>query len=143
VLTVQCQTVPPEALCPCCARGKPRGRISGSVVQFAADLLWHALYARRTGDNKFACVGAANPELSPKKRPVRKALSNAFGSGRNTGQSVLGRGRWCGGECKFGYLGFDMSWTGYWMLKWREAGLPVATRYLRAALVGSPHPLVT
>ncbi len=23
-----------------------------------------------------------------------------------------------------GYLGFDMSWTGYWLLKWHEAGLP-------------------
>jgi hypothetical protein len=29
-----------------------------------------------------------------------------------------------GGSTVHGFLGFDMSWTGYWMLRWRAAGLP-------------------
>ena len=29
-----------------------------------------------------------------------------------------------GSSVKTGYLGFDMSWTAYWLLKWRAAGLP-------------------
>src|ERR1035441_5739379 len=29
-----------------------------------------------------------------------------------------------GSSGKTGYLGFDMSWTAYWLLKWRAAGLP-------------------
>ena len=30
----------------------------------------------------------------------------------------------CGKGTKAGYLGYDMSWTAYWLLKWRSSGLP-------------------
>jgi len=37
---------------------------------------------------------------------------------------VWAAGDGAGNSVKTGYLGFDMSWTAYWLLKWREAGLP-------------------
>jgi len=46
------------------------------------------------------------------------------------GQVVWAAGDGAGESVKTGYLGFDMSWTGYWMLKWRAAGLPLADEIL-------------
>jgi hypothetical protein len=40
------------------------------------------------------------------------------------GSVVWAAGDGSGNSIKTGYLGFDMSWTGYWLLKWRAAGLP-------------------
>ena len=37
---------------------------------------------------------------------------------------VWAAGDGSGSSVKTGYLGFDMSWTAYWLLKWRAAGLP-------------------
>jgi hypothetical protein len=37
---------------------------------------------------------------------------------------VWGAGDGNGGSTISGFLGYDMSWTGYWLLCWHEAGLP-------------------
>jgi hypothetical protein len=40
------------------------------------------------------------------------------------GSVAWAAGDGAGNSVKTGYLGFDMSWTAYWLLKWRAAGLP-------------------
>ena len=40
------------------------------------------------------------------------------------GSVVWAAGDGAGNSVKTGYLGFDMSWTAYWLLKWHAAGLP-------------------
>jgi hypothetical protein len=41
-----------------------------------------------------------------------------------------GAGDGAGASVSTGYLGFDMSWTGYWLLKWMQAKLPESDRIL-------------
>ena len=43
---------------------------------------------------------------------------------------VWGAGDGSGGSTIQGYLGYDMSWTAYWLLRWREAQLPGHERVL-------------
>ena len=48
-----------------------------------------------------------------------------------TGRTVeWAAGDGAGNSVKNGYLGFDMSWTAYWLLKWRAAGLPLGDAIL-------------
>ena len=38
--------------------------------------------------------------------------------------AIWAAGDGSGGSTKDGFLGYDMCWTGYWLLKWRAAQLP-------------------
>ena len=49
---------------------------------------------------------------------------------RTDGAPVWAAGDGSGSSVKTGYLGFDMSWTAYWLLKWRAAGLPLSDAIL-------------
>ena len=60
-------------------------------------------------DGAFKCIAVPQGGSSPV----------AWAAGDGSGESVVN-----------GFLGFDMSWTGYWLLKWREAGLPGAAGIL-------------
>jgi hypothetical protein len=81
-----------------------------------------ALYARRresrellelaTGTVRLA-LAAPGPDGAFKCIAVPTDGGPMWAAGDGSGSSV-----------KTGYLGFDMSWTAYWLLKWRAAGLP-------------------
>ena len=75
---------------------------NSSLMRLAQQTLQFALKAPGVG-GAFKCIGVKGDTPSD----VRWA------AGDGSGASVAG-----------GYLGFDMSWTAYWMMKWREAGLP-------------------
>jgi len=87
-----------------------------------------ALYARRTG----------KPELMNLAGQTLRMALQAPGAGgafqciavpRGDGGAVnWAAGDGSGASTEHGFLGFDMSWTGYWMLRWRAAGLPGAER---------------
>jgi hypothetical protein len=81
-----------------------------------------ALYARRTQNQELMDLAAQTIQLALhaagrdgafKCIAVPDGANIAWAAGDGAGSSV-----------KNGYLGFDMSWTGYWLLRWREAGLP-------------------
>ncbi len=83
-----------------------------------------ALYARRTQNEDLLQLAKQTLQLALKAPGPEGAfkciavLADAprvvrWAAGDGSGESVVD-----------GYLGFDMSWTAYWMLKWREAGLP-------------------
>jgi hypothetical protein len=81
-----------------------------------------ALYARRRDARELLDLAAGTIRLALaapghegafKCIAVPKDASAAWAAGDGAGNSV-----------KTGYLGFDMSWTAYWLLKWHEAGLP-------------------
>jgi hypothetical protein len=42
----------------------------------------------------------------------------------DNGALLWGAGDGCGSGTIAGFLGYDMSWTAYWMLRWKEAQLP-------------------
>src|SRR5450432_727401 len=87
---------------------------------------------------------AVGMTLYARRRPVPELLDLATGTirlalaapGRDgafkciavptDGPVVWAAGDGSGNSVKTGYLGFDMSWTAYWLLKWRAAGLPLS-----------------
>ncbi len=87
-----------------------------------------ALYARRrdsrelldlaTGTVRLA-LAAPGPDGAFKCIAVPKGDQVVWAAGDGSGASV-----------KTGYLGFDMSWTAYWLLKWRAASLPLGDAIL-------------
>ena len=81
-----------------------------------------ALYARRTHSPELLslatqtirlALAAPGPEGAFKCVALPKDRKVVWAAGDGAGDSV-----------ESGYLGFDMSWTAYWLLKWRAAGLP-------------------
>lgn len=83
-----------------------------------------ALYARRSGNTRL---------LELAQQTVRLALGAPGRDGAfkciavPNGDAVVWAAGDGGGEStERGYLGYDMSWTGYWLLQWRRAGLPAA-----------------
>jgi len=88
-----------------------------------------ALYARRTHSD--VLMGLATQTLNlAAKAPGRNgafkcfAVPNDSGNAGKPEQVFWGAGDGAGTSVSSGYLGFDMSWTGYWMLRWLGAGLP-------------------
>lgn len=83
-----------------------------------------ALYARRTGDHEL--LGLANQTVTlALKAPGRAGAFKCIAVPNASGGSTL----WAAGDGKGdsterGFLGYDMSWTGYWLLRWRKEGLP-------------------
>jgi hypothetical protein len=81
-----------------------------------------ALYARRSRSRELLDLATQTTRLAlhaPGRDGAFKCIavpggdSVAWAAGDGSGESV-----------RNGYLGFDMSWTAYWLLKWRQAGLP-------------------
>lgn len=80
-----------------------------------------ALYARRTHQQDLLELATRTIQLAlraPGRDGAFKCIAVPDGD----------RIAWAAGDGRLwsiqnGYLGFDMSWTGYWLLRWREAGL--------------------
>ena len=59
------------------------------------------------------------------KAPGRDGAFKCIAVPMEGGKATLwAAGDGSGGSTKDGFLGYDMSWTGYWLLKWRAAQLP-------------------
>ena len=83
-----------------------------------------ALYARRTGNKESMELAQQTLNLAL-KAPGRDGAFKCFAVPNDAdGKVFWGAGDGAVVSVSSGYLGFDMSWTGFWMLKWREAGLP-------------------
>lgn len=83
-----------------------------------------ALYARRTGNKESMELARQTLNLAL-KAPGRDGAFKCFAVPNDAdGKVFWGAGDGAVVSVSSGYLGFDMSWTGFWMLKWREAGLP-------------------
>jgi hypothetical protein len=83
-----------------------------------------ALYAKRTGNDELLHLAAQTLALALKTPGVKgafKCIAVPAGPGKPT---IWAAGDGSGGSTVKGFLGYDMSWTGYWLLKWRAAGLP-------------------
>jgi hypothetical protein len=83
-----------------------------------------ALYARRSENADLMRLAEQTLEFALKSPGVDGAFK-CIGVAGDTPKDV----RWAAGDgsgdsVESGYLGFDMSWTGFWLLKWQEAGLP-------------------
>ena len=83
-----------------------------------------ALYARRSGNAKLLKLAEQTVALAV-KAPGRDGAFKCIAVPMEGGKATLwAAGDGSGGSTKDGFLGYDMSWTGYWLLKWRAAQLP-------------------
>jgi hypothetical protein len=80
------------------------------------------LYARRTASRELLDLATGTVRLAL-AAPGPDGAFKCVAVPRNGGV-VWVAGDGAGESVQSGYLGFDMSWTGYWLLKWRAAGLP-------------------
>jgi hypothetical protein len=81
-----------------------------------------ALYAKRHESPELLDLAAGTIRLAL-AAPGRDGAFKCIAVPTN-GSVVWAAGDGAGNSVKTGYLGFDMSWTGYWLLRWRAAGLP-------------------
>jgi hypothetical protein len=88
-----------------------------------------ALYARRAGKDDLLQLAAQTMELALKS-PGTNGAFKCIAALDKDNRLVWGAGDGCGGSTIQGYLGYDMSWTAYWLLRWREAQLPGHERIL-------------
>ncbi len=90
-----------------------------------------ALYARRTQNKKLLELAQQTLNLAL-KAPGREGAFKCYAvPGDPPAPALWGAGDGAVDSVAVGYLGFDMSWTGYWMLKWREAGFPEGDAVLK------------
>jgi len=83
-----------------------------------------ALYARRTNQPDLLKLAGQTLQIAleaPGKDGAFQCIAVPQGDG---GTVAWAAGDGSGSSTVRGFLGFDMSWTGYWMLRWRAAGLP-------------------
>ncbi|MGA2621511.1 MAG: hypothetical protein ABSF26_28140 [Thermoguttaceae bacterium] len=83
-----------------------------------------ALYARRSNSVKLLKLAEQTVELAlkaPGRDGAFKCIAVPMQGGKPT---IWAAGDGSGGSTKDGFLGYDMCWTGYWLLKWRAARLP-------------------
>jgi hypothetical protein len=83
-----------------------------------------ALFARRVGDAQLLEMARQTENLAlhaPGRDGAFKCIAVPGGPG---GSTLWAAGDGSGASTEEGYLGYDMSWTAYWLLKWREARLP-------------------
>lgn len=88
-----------------------------------------ALYVRRTGNDDLLQLAAQTMELALKS-PGANGAFKCIAALDKSNQPIWGAGDGSGGSTIQGYLGYDMSWTAYWLLRWREAQLPGHERVL-------------
>ena len=81
-----------------------------------------ALYARRRQSRELLDLAAGTIRLALAAPGSNGAFKCIAVPGSDSVAWAAGDG--AGNSVKTGYLGFDMSWTAYWLLKWRAAGLP-------------------
>lgn len=90
-----------------------------------------ALYARRTNNPELLDMAGRTLNLALKSPGIDGAFKCISVPVPGTQDSVVwGAGDGNGGSTGGGFLGYDMSWTAYWLLRWKEAGLPGAERVL-------------
>jgi hypothetical protein len=83
-----------------------------------------ALFARRTGDDELLRRARETVEVAlraPGRDGAFKCIAVVPGPGIPV---VWAAGDGSGNSTAEGYLGYDMSWTGYWLLRWRSENLP-------------------
>jgi hypothetical protein len=86
-----------------------------------------ALYARRSGNKELLDMAGSTLNLalkSPGNDGTFKCIAVPIPGTQDS--VVWGAGDGNGGSTGGGFLGYDMSWTAYWLLRWKEAGLPGA-----------------
>jgi hypothetical protein len=83
-----------------------------------------ALFARRTGDEELLRLAQQTVELAIKAPGCGGAFKCIAVPAGHDWPAIWAAGDGCGESTKAGFLGYDMSWTGYWLLRWRAAGLP-------------------
>ena len=83
-----------------------------------------ALHARRLGDDRLLRLAAQTVELALHAPGVDGAFKCVAAWDESAHRIAWAAGDGRGGGVKTGFLGYDMSWTGYWLLRWRAAGLP-------------------
>ena len=87
-----------------------------------------ALYARRRDSRELLDLATGTIRLAL-AAPGRDGAFKCIAVPAN-GQVMWAAGDGSGSSVQTGYLGFDMSWTAYWLLKWRAAGLPLSDAIL-------------
>lgn len=83
-----------------------------------------ALYARRTGQEELLKLAGQTLELALKAPGKGGAFKCIAVAATNSNSTVWAAGDGAGASTQEGFLGYDMCWTAYWLLKWRAAGLP-------------------
>jgi hypothetical protein len=82
-----------------------------------------ALYARRHDAPELLDLATGTVRLAL-AAPGRDGAFKCVAVSTGGPAAVWAAGDGAGDSVKNGYLGFDMSWTAYWLLRWRAAGLP-------------------
>ena len=88
-----------------------------------------ALHARRTGNDELLGLASQTLELALKS-PGAGGAFKCIVARHKDDKLAWGAGDGSGGSTIQGYPGYDMSWTAYWLLRWREAQLPGHERIL-------------
>lgn len=81
------------------------------------------LYAKRSGDAEALRRARQTLDLAL-ALPGRDGAFKCVAIPKADGTNVYWAGDGQLWSVKTGFLGYDMSWTAYWLLKWRAAGLP-------------------
>jgi hypothetical protein len=82
-----------------------------------------ALHARRTKNEELLQLAAQTVELAVQSPGINGSFK-CIAALDDKDQLVWGAGDGCGRSTLSGYLGYDMSWTAYWLLRWKGALLP-------------------
>ena len=83
-----------------------------------------AFYARRTGRDDLLKLAGKTLELALKSPGHDGAFKCIAVPQEHGGTTLWAAGDGAGGSTRDGFLGYDMCWTGYWLLRWRAAQLP-------------------
>ncbi len=83
-----------------------------------------ALYSRRVGDSALLEMAEQTTRLAVDAPGREGAFKCIAVPGRSGEPTLWAAGDGSGASTERGFLGYDMSWTAYWLLRWREAGLP-------------------
>ncbi|HXK60088.1 MAG TPA: hypothetical protein PLP42_09355 [Acidobacteriota bacterium] len=87
-----------------------------------------ALYARRTGNKDLLDLATQTVELAL-NAPGRDGAFKCVAVPQES-VTIWAAGDGSGASTEKGFLGYDMCWTGYWLLKWHAAKLPGWERIL-------------
>ncbi len=82
-----------------------------------------ALYAKRSNNAELLRLAGQTVELAL-KAPGPNGAFKCIAVPTEQGQNLWAAGDGSMNSTKDGFLGYDMCWTGYWLLRWRAAGLP-------------------
>lgn len=83
-----------------------------------------ALHARRSGDEDLRRKAQQTVAVALRAPGRDGAFKCIAAWDEREKRLVWGAGDGSGDSTEQGFLGYDMSWTAYWLLRWRAAGLP-------------------